>query len=396
MWRSIGRDFTRRPIGLASLLVLAGRTHLRGAGRRSAGHSASAAKNSRRSADTSQPETAADTSIKIEIYGFTQGDMINDFKTNNPDWFDVNRPSRLPAFEDEFGAQRAHLAQRASVALRHEGAPSRRARSRSPSCSIGISSASASTPARRRFGRATCTDSGGVFGAGQTESPFMDLDVFPNILEYWGPNGMLFFRNVQFFYEPLNEPNGTRAIIALERPGASGDAGVVADRVELQNILARFPVPDISATYRYAGNWGYVEDRRHPAVDPVGRRPHHRRVRPERRRHRLGGFAERSVQARQEGSDPHSIRLRRRRRELLQRRAGRRRRSHEPRRAAHAGHGQSAPRFRHGPVPRPYVERPLHERRSATLASTSTTAICSCPRRSRSASTRRRISFGRP
>src|SRR5262249_4104843 len=44
-----------------------------------------------------------DTSIKIEIYGFAQGDAIFDFKTNNPDWFDVNRPSKLPAFDNEFG-----------------------------------------------------------------------------------------------------------------------------------------------------------------------------------------------------------------------------------------------------------------------------------------------------
>ena len=29
----------------------------------------------------------------------------------------------------------------------------------------------------------------GQFGAGQTGSPFMDSDVFPNSLEYWGPNG---------------------------------------------------------------------------------------------------------------------------------------------------------------------------------------------------------------
>ena len=29
----------------------------------------------------------------------------------------------------------------------------------------------------------------------------MDVDVFPNILDYWGPNGMLFFRNTQVFYE---------------------------------------------------------------------------------------------------------------------------------------------------------------------------------------------------
>ena len=37
----------------------------------------------------------------------------------------------------------------------------------------------------------------GGFGAGQTWSPFMDPDVFPNSLEYWGPTGMVFFRNVQ-------------------------------------------------------------------------------------------------------------------------------------------------------------------------------------------------------
>ena len=111
MWRSIGRDFTRRPIGLASLLMLAA-----GGARICAaqdvapqGNSASApAKKQpakKQSADTSTKakKQQVDTSIKIEIYGFTQGDMINDFKTNNPDWFDVNRPSRLPAFEDEFG-----------------------------------------------------------------------------------------------------------------------------------------------------------------------------------------------------------------------------------------------------------------------------------------------------
>ena len=36
----------------------------------------------------------------------------------------------------------------------------------------------------------------GQFGVGQTWSPFMDIDVFPNSVEYWGPNGMAFFRNV--------------------------------------------------------------------------------------------------------------------------------------------------------------------------------------------------------
>ena len=42
----------------------------------------------------------------------------------------------------------------------------------------------------------------GQFGAGQTWSPFMDIDVFPNSIEYWGPNGMVFFRNVQVRWMP--------------------------------------------------------------------------------------------------------------------------------------------------------------------------------------------------
>jgi hypothetical protein len=43
----------------------------------------------------------------------------------------------------------------------------------------------------------------GKFGAGQRWSPFMDIDVFPNSLAYWGPTGMVFFRNVQVRWMPI-------------------------------------------------------------------------------------------------------------------------------------------------------------------------------------------------
>ena len=32
----------------------------------------------------------------------------------------------------------------------------------------------------------------GKWGVGQYWSPFMDIDVFPNTVEYWGPAGMVF------------------------------------------------------------------------------------------------------------------------------------------------------------------------------------------------------------
>ena len=85
----------------------------------------------------------------------------------------------------------------------------------------------------------------------------MDADVFPNTVEYWGPAGMVFFRNIQIRYMPIQ--GDTRLTFALERPGASSDQGEYADRIELDNVKPRFRFPDFSAEYRYGQKWGYVE-----------------------------------------------------------------------------------------------------------------------------------------
>ena len=98
----------------------------------------------------------------------------------------------------------------------------------------------------------------------------MDIDVFPNSLEYWGPTGMVFFRNVQVRWMPVKET--TRQLtLALERPGASDDTGRLTDRIELQNVTGRFPMPDFSGHYRMRAAGGYVEGGRHAAQDQVGR-----------------------------------------------------------------------------------------------------------------------------
>ena len=97
----------------------------------------------------------------------------------------------------------------------------------------------------------------GHFGVGQYWSPFMDIDVFPNSIEYWGPTGMVFFRNIQVRWMPIM--GDTRLTFALERPGASADQGNYANRIELQDVTGRFPLPDFSGEYRYAGKFGYVE-----------------------------------------------------------------------------------------------------------------------------------------
>jgi hypothetical protein len=45
-------------------------------------------------------QATKDTTPKFDIYGFGQGDFVVDFKRNNPQWFDVNRPSKLPSNPD--------------------------------------------------------------------------------------------------------------------------------------------------------------------------------------------------------------------------------------------------------------------------------------------------------
>jgi hypothetical protein len=70
---------------------------------------------------------------------------------------------------------------------------------------------------------------------------------------------MVFFRNVQLRYTPWQTDNGSRFVVALERPGASADQGDYADRIELQGVQPHFELPDISAHYRSVRDWGHFQ-----------------------------------------------------------------------------------------------------------------------------------------
>ena len=110
----------------------------------------------------------------------------------------------------------------------------------------------------------------GQFGAGQTWSPFMDIDVFPNSLEYWGPNGMVFFRNVQFRWMPIQ--GDTRLTIAVERPGASGDPGIYSGTCRAERHPGPLPA---TPTFRRSTGWGGVGAtwrRRASSARSMGRR----------------------------------------------------------------------------------------------------------------------------
>ncbi|HET7452956.1 MAG TPA: DcaP family trimeric outer membrane transporter [Thermoanaerobaculia bacterium] len=201
------------------------------------------------------PEYSPDA--RLDIYGFAMLDTGYEFNAADPNWFDVARPTKLPSFEDQFGKNGNWFAGVRQSRLGFKGfLPTSAGLVKTifefELFGTGVDAGQTTFRLRHAWGEL------GQFGAGQTWSPYMDPDVWPNSIEYWGPNGMVFFRNVQARWTPYQD-GGSNVQIALERPGASGDAGTYADRVELQNVKPRFPLPDLSAHWRFADKWGHVQ-----------------------------------------------------------------------------------------------------------------------------------------
>jgi len=209
-------------------------------------------------APAAEPAPASDASdTRLDLYGFAMLDMGYQSKQNDPDWYDTLRPTKLPSYANQFGDDGEWFA---GVRQSRLGVKTFTPTDLGELKTIfefelfGTGSDAGQTTFRLRHAWGEL----GQFGAGQTWSPFMDPDVFPNSIEYWGPNGMVFFRNVQFRWTPWSDGD-SRFAVALERPGASGDAGKFEDRVELEGITADFDLPDLTAHYRWADDWGHVQ-----------------------------------------------------------------------------------------------------------------------------------------
>ncbi len=206
--------------------------------------------------DDIDAEEAEQLKPRMEIYGFAMTDIGYRTGQIDPNWFDVMRPTKLPAYENEFGTDgNTYFSVRQTRFGTKAYFPTKLGEVYTifefELFGVGDDAGQTTFRLRHAYGEL------GHFGAGQTWSPFMDIDVFPNSLEYWGPSGMIFFRNVQVRWMPIK--GDTRLTVALERPGASGDQGQYDENTGLDDVSARFPLPDLSAEYRHAGDWGYVE-----------------------------------------------------------------------------------------------------------------------------------------
>jgi len=194
----------------------------------------------------------------ITFSGHAMLDLGYQTEQGDPDWFDVLRPTKLPSRENQFGDDGKFFA---SVRQSRLGVSTQTPTALGELNTLvefelfGVGDDAGETTFRLRHAWGEL----GQFGAGQYWSAFMDIDVFPNSIEYWGPNAMVFYRNAQARWTPWRDGAGSRLALSLERPGGSGGESELDSIIDRESIEADFELPDLAAHYRHAGDWGHVQ-----------------------------------------------------------------------------------------------------------------------------------------
>ncbi len=215
-------------------------------------------------------DSTAQRKLTADVYGFVQADAIYDFKRVDPDWADTLRvttiPTRSGAYGNDgdfnFSVRQSRLGIKGDygddITYKLEGEL------------FGVGSDQGQTTLRVRHAWATYKN----FGMGQTWSNFMDIDIFPNTIDYWGPSGMVFYRNKQARYTfPLGEDEFAvslenpdtaltvgrfRDIDNCNLPNAADDCGSV-DSTAQDVFQAYNDLPDLALRFRDNGEFGHYQ-----------------------------------------------------------------------------------------------------------------------------------------
>ena len=223
-------------------------------------------------APASAPAARTSSSIKlsVDVYGFAQADAIYDFKRVDPNWEDTLRVTTIPVQSGLYGndgnftfsVRQSRLGIKGNygddISFKLEGEL------------FGVGSDQGQTTLRVRHAYGTYKN----FLMGQTWSNFMDIDIFPNTIDYWGPTGMVFYRNQQATYTfPMGED---LVSVGLEDPSTALTVGQFRDTgdCDLPNapldcdstgstaadvFQSYNDIPDLAARYRNNGDFGHYQ-----------------------------------------------------------------------------------------------------------------------------------------
>jgi hypothetical protein len=208
-------------------------------------------------ADPPTPDEGATPPSKprLTISGFAQLDFIYDFKHSDPDWKSALRSSKIPINYDGPEGETSMSVKQSRLAFdgyTPTDIGELHAKIDFDFFGVGVDAGQTTFRLRNAYGEL------GPVLAGQANSVFMDVDVFPNIIEYWGPTGMVFLRNPQIRYTSPTQNKG-RFAVSIEAPGSAVDSGKVADVDPELDLVGRTKLPDLAANYRYTDKWGHAQ-----------------------------------------------------------------------------------------------------------------------------------------
>ena len=195
----------------------------------------------------------------FEVYGFAQLDYIPAFKRVDPAWQDSLRPSKIPTTDGIYGSDgQAILSIKQSRFGVRGSAPAGddtfKFQFEFDLYGVGVDAGQTTMRVRHVYG------SWGNWLAGQTNTLFMDIDIFPNTVDYWGPNGMVFVRTPQIRWTPIHRNDNTFSV-AIEKPSNDIDVGQFSRYEDqgLANFQANNEIPDITAQWRTVQDWGHLQ-----------------------------------------------------------------------------------------------------------------------------------------
>lgn len=210
------------------------------------------------SGDATAPK---DDAARLEVGGKIQLDLIYDFKKVDPTWHSTLRPSTIPincpglagTNDPGCGKNGETIFSVRQTQIAFNGFVPTAAGQLKTQLSLDLFNVGG---ANTGFRLLNAWGEVGAFGVGQYYSLMMNIDLFPNTIDYWGPSGMLFVRNPQVRYTPYKTDNA-RLAFSLEAPNAAVDTGKF-NLVPL-GFTGWTKYPDLAAKYSANGGWGFFD-----------------------------------------------------------------------------------------------------------------------------------------
>lgn len=194
----------------------------------------------------------------VELNGWVNFDLIYDFKRVDPMWEATLRPSTIPTTEGQFGGDGKTIYSVRQTRLGVSGGLDTEVGPASwwvefDLFALGADAGGTGLELRHAWGEV------GPLGFGWSWSSFIDIDIWPNVIDWWGPSAMALNRNPQLRYTWQLE--GGRVALALENSNASLTTGVLGETSPgLDNDLQAIGrLPDLTGHYRREGEWGHVQ-----------------------------------------------------------------------------------------------------------------------------------------